>query len=281
MKNGVGEADMMTKNIFTINEFAEFARTTSDALRYYENEGLIKPVSRSGNNYRQYSHTQLADINLIHTCQDLGMPLAEIKSLIEHRSPERVIKLFENSIKHIDDKIEEWQGAKKLLLVLNETILSALDVNEKAVTIQFVPQQAITLGEQNDYSNKQDDYDALFNFYKTMKQKHPDMNMNYSVWGTFSEKRIKRRDWRWPDRYYFNNPDGQDERADGFYAVGYKRGGYGDSTDLYERLLEYIGKYGFAVSGPTYEEYPLNEICIDDDSNYLMRVMIAVSRTQK
>lgn len=272
---------MITKCIFTVNEFAEFARTTRDTLKYYEKAGLLMPVSRGGNNYRQYSHSQLAVVNLIHTCQALGMPLAEIKNLVDHRSPDLIYELLESKIKDVDDKIEEWNQANKLLRVLRETIQSALHVDEDTVEIRFVPPQAITLGDQNDYSDDRDDYDALFSFYKSMKQKYPDMNMNYSVWGTFSEERIKRRDWRWPDRYYFNNPDGQDKRAAGFYAVGYKRGGYGQSSDLYLRLLDYIDEYGFVVSGPTYEEYPLNEICVADDSNYLMRVMIPVKSIEQ
>ena len=104
--------------------------------------------------------------------------------------------------------------------------------------------------------------------------------MNFSVWGTFSKERIKRRDWRWPDRYYFNDPDGKDEKPAAFYVVGYRRGGYGQSTELYERLLDYIDTNGLTICGPSFEEYPLNEICTPDDSNYLMRIMITVDKTE-
>jgi hypothetical protein len=206
------------------------------------------------------------------------MPLAEIQNLIDHRSPDIMLEMLEEKIKCIDDKIADWQCAKKLLCVLKDTIHSVLNVDETALTIQFVPTQAITLGEPNDYSCDRDDYDALFSFYNSIKHKHPDMDMNYSVWAYFSEERIRRRDWRWPCRYYFNDPDGPDEKAANLYAVGYKRGGYGQSTDLYLRLLNYIETNGFVITGPTYEEYPLNELCVADDSNYLMRIMITVDR---
>lgn len=268
---------MITKHIFSITEFAKFARTTRDTLVHYENYGLLVP-ERGANNYRYYSHSQLATINLIRTCQALGMSLSEIKDLLTHRTPPQMNELLEHQIIKIDEKIEEWQQAKKLLTGLNTTIHSALDVDEKAITVKYVPEQPITLGEINDYSNYRDDYDALYSFYHFISKKYPDMDMNYPVWGMFSQERIKRRDWRWPDRYYFNNPDGKDRRPAAAYAIGYKRGGYGQSASLYKRLLNYIDSGGYEICGPTFEEYPLNEICITDDANYLMRVMITVNK---
>ena len=269
---------MKTKHIFSITEFAKFARTTRAALLHYEEIGLLKPIRRGDNKYRYYSHSQLATVNLIHTCRSLGMPLSDIQDLIEHRTPDLIYELLGRQIKAVDERIAESIRARKLLCILSDTIHAVQDVDETAISIQWVEKQAITLGEQNDYSGNRDDYDALDSFYQSCFYKYPDMDMNYSVWGTFSEERIKRRDWRWPDRYYFNNPDGLEDRPAAFYAVGYTRGGYGQSHDLYVRMLEYIETSGFAISGPTYEEYPLNEICITDDKDYLMRVMITVER---
>jgi len=102
--------------------------------------------------------------------------------------------------------------------------------------------------------------------------------MNYPVWAMFSEYRIKNRDWKWSDRYYFFNPEGHDKKPAALYAVGYTRGGYGQSHELYTCMLDYIDANGYEICGPAYEEYPLNEICVTDDNNYLMRVMITVCK---
>ena len=56
----------------------------------------------------------------------------------------------------------------------------------------------------------------------------------------------------------------------------YTRGGYCQSEELYERLLAYIDANGFEICEPAYEEYPLNELCILEDKEYLMRVMVTV-----
>jgi len=136
------------------------------------------------------------------------------------------------------------------------------------------------MGDLNDYSRGGNDYDALTAFYHKMHEKHPNLNMNYPVWAIFSEKRIKRGDWVWPDRYYFYNPEGRDVKPAAFYAIGYQRGGYGQTGELYQRLISYIQQNEFEICGDVYEEYPLNEVCMIDSSNYLVRVMITVRKKQ-
>ena len=77
-----------------------------------------------------------------------------------------------------------------------------------------------------------------------------------------------------------HNPEGYDKRPGSFYAIGYTRGGFGAGAELHERLFAYIDTNGFEVCGPAYEEYPLNEISICDDNNYLMRIMITVQKNK-
>ena len=267
---------MKNREIFTVAEFAEFTRTTRDTLLHYERIGLLKPESRGENNYRFYSGGQLAVVNLIRTCQALGMKLAEIKELTTNRTPELIDALLERQLERIDLKIDEWICARKLLYTLKETIHSTFDIDEDAITVRFMPAEAIILGDLNDYSRGKTDYDALLAFYRSCSMKFPELDMNYPVWGMFSEHRIKDKDWIWPDRFYFHNLEGHDRKPASLYAIGYTRCGYGKGKELYERILEYINTNGFEICGPTYEEYPLNELCITDDNSYLMRVMVTV-----
>jgi DNA-binding transcriptional MerR regulator len=267
---------MKGRNLFSITDFAHFARTTRDTLIYYDKIGLLPPVARGKNNYRFYSSAQLATVNLIRTCQELGMPLSEIKRLILHRTPEIMDALLGEQVSRIDAHIEEWVRARKLLLSLKKNIRSVAGVDEAAIAIGFLPAQAIVLGPLNDYGQNKTGYDALLAFYQDCSEKYPDLDLNYPTWGMYSQERIMQHDWVWPDRFYFDNPEGLDKRPSALYAVGYKRGGYGQSADLYRRMLAYIADNGFEICGPAYEEYPLNEICIADNTNYLNRVMITV-----
>ena len=259
---------MAENGLFSVDEFAKFSRTTKETLRHYDRIGLLTPVLRGENKYRYYSNGQLAVVNVIRTLQELGMTLDEIKKVKDDLSPAFADKLFEQQINKIDQKIEGWVRAQKLLFTLRKTIRSVLYADEDGITVQHFPAEAIVLGDLNDYSRGRNDYDALLSFYHLMQEKYPDLDLNYSVWGVFSEERVKNGDWVWPDRYYFYNPEGRDKRPAALYAVGYTRGGYGQCGGLYKRLIEYIDKNGLEICGDAYEEYPLNEVCIPKNNNY-------------
>lgn len=266
----------MDNGVFPIGDFANFSRTTRDALLHYDKIGLLSPSARRGNHYRYYSPGQLGCMNVIRLLQALGMPLSAIRDAMEDRTPAHTAEMLERQIVKIDEELERWKRARELLLAMRKTIGEVENVDETAVTVRRMPEKAIVLGEANDYSRGEDSYDALLAFYRAVSVKHPELDLNYPVWGVFSRERIARRDWRWPDRYYFDNPAGKDRKPAGLYAVGYARGGYGRTDELYERILAFIDANGFAVDGDAYEEYPLNEISVADEEDYLIRVMIGV-----
>ncbi len=273
---------MPNEKLFSVGDFASMSRTTVATLHHYDKIGLLSPVARGINKYRYYSARQLAMINAISTLHGLGVPLAEIKVIKDQRTPELAKELLMMQLDRINTKINAWLHSKKLLFNLLRAIETGLEADTENIKIQFCPAEQIMLGTMNDYSGKRHDYDALYSFYHDMHEQDPELDLNYAVWGIFSKERILRGDWTWPDRYYFYNPDGQDQRPAALYAIGHMRTGYGGGCELYERMIAYIDQNGFEICGDTYEEYPLNEICITNDQNYLMRVMITVcEKTQK
>jgi len=271
---------MPESGLLSISDFAEFSRTTRDTLLHYDRIGLLSPVLRGENNYRYYSSSQLAIVNVIRTFQQLGMSLDDIRALRDRRTPELANMVFERQIDEIDTKIKEWVSARKLLLTLKKAINSVSSIDERAITAKFLPAEAIVLGDINDYSRDRTDYDALLSFYNDISIKYPDLDLNYPVWATFSQDKMKQKNWHHPDRYYFYNPEGYDRRPAAMYVIGYKRGGYGPNDVLYERLYEFIEKHNYEICGDAYEEYPLNEICAIDDTDYLVRVMIMVKEKE-
>jgi DNA-binding transcriptional MerR regulator len=264
--------------LFSVGNFAKLARTTLHTLRYYDEIGLLSPEVRDKNSYRYYSVKQLAVCNLIRFFQMLGVPLAEINSLKDKRTPNMAKERLANQIKELSAKKERIEQAQRLLNTMLETIESGLDADETEITIQELPSQQIVLGERNDYSEGRTDYDALYSFYQTVKQDVSDYELFYPVWGIFTAERIINGDWNYPDYFYFFSSEGQQQRPAALYAVGYMRTGYGKSAQLFKRMLEYIGEKGYEVCGNTYEEYPLNEICVTDKDNYLLRVLMTVRK---
>lgn len=60
-----------------IGQLARLCNVSTDTLRYYEREGLLKPARR-GNGYRDYETSDTHVVNFVRGAQALGFSLAEI-----------------------------------------------------------------------------------------------------------------------------------------------------------------------------------------------------------
>lgn len=78
----------------TTGEFASAMGVSKDTLFHYDDIDLFCPEKVSGNGYRYYSIYQMETFDTIRMLRDLGMPLKEIRDMLAHRSPERVMHVF-------------------------------------------------------------------------------------------------------------------------------------------------------------------------------------------
>lgn len=71
-----------------------------DTLRYYEREGLIGPIRRSGGGRREYTENDVFWIGLVTCFRDAGLGIADLREFVtilrsEHAPQERVAFLRE------------------------------------------------------------------------------------------------------------------------------------------------------------------------------------------
>lgn len=71
--------------------------------------------------------------------KELGMPLKEIKSLIEKRSPEEILHVFEERKKHIEHEIHHLESRKKWLTQRMTKIQNTIIQDFSQVTVQKFP----------------------------------------------------------------------------------------------------------------------------------------------
>ncbi len=69
------------------SEFAELAGVTVRALHHYDRLGLLKPL-RNGSGYRLYRERDLERLEQIVALKFLGLPLKDIRKLLESAAPE-------------------------------------------------------------------------------------------------------------------------------------------------------------------------------------------------
>ncbi len=68
--------------MLTIGKIAAQSSLTTDAIRYYEKEGLIAPPQKSEAGYRLYNHDALRRLHFIKHARECGFSLAEIQRLL-------------------------------------------------------------------------------------------------------------------------------------------------------------------------------------------------------
>jgi DNA-binding transcriptional MerR regulator len=105
---------------YSIHEFAELAGVTVKALHHYDLIGLLKP-RRSDAGYRIYVESDLERLEQIVALRFLGLPLKEIRILLEGDAPRLSEALgaqrtvLEEKRRHLDTAISAIAGAQTAL----------------------------------------------------------------------------------------------------------------------------------------------------------------------
>ena len=119
--------------MFQIGELAKRCGVTTDTLRFYEKNGLIKPAGRSESGYRLYSEKNQEQVAFVLKAKDLGLSLEEIKELLEikleatEHSCAEVKAITTAKLQVIDEKIEELTRIRTALKKINDACCGDVD----------------------------------------------------------------------------------------------------------------------------------------------------------
>ena len=107
-----------------IGELAAATGTSTDALRYYEKQGLLDTPARNGNGYRRYGDSDIARVRFVRAAQALGFSLSEIGVAIGRQ---RAGRLGRTEIeRQLQRKIAEIDVHMAKLRTLKEELLAAV-----------------------------------------------------------------------------------------------------------------------------------------------------------
>lgn len=69
--------------LYTVGEMAKKIGVAPSTLRYYDKEGLLPFVERSGGGIRMFKDSDMESINIIECLKKTGMTIKEIKQFID------------------------------------------------------------------------------------------------------------------------------------------------------------------------------------------------------
>ena len=98
----------------TIGELARTTGIAASAIRYYEEQGLIRPASRTGGR-RVFDDDAIARVTFIQVATAAGFSLSEVRQLIRDFKGDRWRRLAERKIGEIDEQIVRLRHMQSLL----------------------------------------------------------------------------------------------------------------------------------------------------------------------
>ena len=106
-----------------IGELSERSGVRIETIRFYEKQGLLAPALRAENNYRTYTEKHLRQLNFIHHCRTLDMPLSDVKMLLSSDATDteqagHVHELIAHHVRQVDERIAKLKALKKHLKAL-------------------------------------------------------------------------------------------------------------------------------------------------------------------
>ncbi len=132
---------------YTVKELADLAGVTPRTLRWYDREGLLKPLRVTAAGYRIYGPSQVDRLQLILFYRALGLELSAIRSILDDPAFDRLAALqshlaeLEIRRSHLDDLILTVQ--KTISEATGGTIMSDLE------KFEAFKQRAVEANEQS------------------------------------------------------------------------------------------------------------------------------------
>lgn len=105
---------MKSNTYYTTGEFAKKANVSIRTIRYYDNQGILKPNHINESGYRLYTDSDFAKLQKILTLKYLGFTLEEIVNLtINDNDHDYIKQSFQLQLQLVQKKVEHLQLVKQ------------------------------------------------------------------------------------------------------------------------------------------------------------------------
>lgn len=110
-----------------IKEAEQITGISSQNIRYYEKQGLIRPSRNEENSYREYSDDDIERLKLIRLFRKLGMPIEDLRRLLNGDIALR--EAIETQKKRLESQQNELNAALDFCKKIQESQLADLGVD--------------------------------------------------------------------------------------------------------------------------------------------------------
>lgn len=273
------------KKYYSTGEFAELCGVNKKTLFHYDNIDLLKPEKISSNGYRYYSSAQLEIFSVISILKDLEMPLREIKTFINARTPDKSVELFNKEKSIVEEKINHLKRVQKLLDVKLKIINQAQNAPYDIVVEEHEEETVILSDKVND--NFEEGYDVKTFADHVNYCADNNLSYGYPTGSIIKKERLINESLSVKDKYlkydyYFTKVPNMKafsrypKKPAGTYAAIYHHGYYDTVYTSYIEILDFIKKNNLIIDGDAYEEVLIDEVVTRNTEDYVIKISIKV-----
>ncbi len=118
-------SDLPQDGFLFIGELAKLTATDPKTIRFYERVELISPP-RHGR-FRTYLASDVRRLKNILTLRRLGVPIAQIREILDMLAPEEDVLASEKAVRHLKQHLDLLKNRQDELLLQIEKTSTALD----------------------------------------------------------------------------------------------------------------------------------------------------------
>ena len=265
---------------FTTGEFAKLFGIKKQTLFHYDEIGLFSPALIKENGYRYYSYRQLYTFTMILTLKNLRMPLKEIKTYLDTRTPETYIQLLEEKLSEVDTAIANLTKIKNRLTTATQNTTLALSTEHaKTVLVEQEEEYLIASSDLSSATHKEFSYYMLeylqffdkyaLTTYDSLGALIKFQDIANGLQDCFTSLYAKTQDTTIPSVIV---------KPKGLYAITYHHGSFETTHETYKKILEFIQRHHLEVGEFFYEDYLIDDITSCNPGDFVTRIMIEVKK---
>ncbi|MFC6463932.1 MerR family transcriptional regulator [Marinilactibacillus sp. GCM10026970] len=270
---------MQKKYYLTTGQFADLVGVPKDTLFYYDKIGIFSPEMKKDNGYRYYSIYQTEVFEAIRLLKTLGISLDEVKSYMNHKSPENLVKLLNTEKKVLHKKISELQSMEEVLnnRIANTTEAIEKDVNK--VEIEFMKPSFMFTTKAGSVVDEDILLESMQSHFESLQSIKKKSALSRSIgWMLHSEKILK-KDYEIYDSIYTTVSERRYSnfvKEAGEYIVFYHDNTQTELPVSYKKMINYIEENQIEIEGYFYEETLLDDLSVNGYEEFVVKISVRI-----
>lgn len=260
----------------TTGEFAKLAGTTKHTLFHYDAIGLFCPEKKLSNQYRYYSASQLEIFDVINILKELGMPLEEIKSYLDRRTPELFLELLEKETSALKKRIKELKRMEEQLNKEKRCLKHTLTQDFRQLSVIHEKKHyLLTAPAPKDANSEKDNVRVIRNLIALEKEYH--LFSPYGIGGIQHLDTPRRINEHYSHYYILLDKPVKgiplQVRPEGDYLCTFHLGSYDTLPQTYEKILQYAREKNLSLSNTFYEDILIDKLTVKTEEEYVLRIL--------